>query len=262
MDMTSSGQVRRAKRHFAASFYVLGRVDFDDAQHAQQRLAYDAISRADGRITFLLCEHAGVVSIGRGGVRSDIQFSSTELEGRGLSLKYVPRGGGCLWHQEGQLAIYPIVPLRWHRLTIGQFATQFRHGVVRALAEQGFPARLHPASQHVLGPGGLVAALGLAIRRQVTQQGMFLNITNDVSSASRVITFPTRALQGANVPSIRRGESMNCRLSDHARGATIQSTSRLLVNHLAEAFGCESFHLHQSHPFLAQLPDTSRELAA
>lgn len=260
--MTSSGQVRRAKRNFATSFYQLGCVDFGDAQHVQQRLAYDALSRGDGRMAFLLCEHEQVISLGRGAVRGDVRFSATELENRGISLRYIPRGGGAVWHQRGQLAIYPIVPLRWHRLSVGQFVTQFRHGVVRALAEQGYPARLHPASQHVLGTKGLIAAMGLAVKRGITQQGMFLNVSCDLAAADRVVSHTTTSLQTADRAAVRRGESMNCRLSDHVQAATIQDTSRLLVNHLAEVFGCESFHLQQSHPFLAQLPDTSRELAA
>ncbi len=32
-----------------------------------------------------------------------------------IEVRWVNRGGGCLVHCPGQLAVYPIVPLRWHR---------------------------------------------------------------------------------------------------------------------------------------------------
>ena len=57
-------------REVAVHIHLLGTVDFEDCLSLQRRLAYDALSRADGRIVVLICEHPPLITIGRGGSRA------------------------------------------------------------------------------------------------------------------------------------------------------------------------------------------------
>src|SRR5687768_9143003 len=113
MTRTSSNNTAKP-RDFAAHFHLMGCVDFDDCQSLQRRLAYDALTRADGRVAVLICEHPPLVTIGRAGSRSQVQIATDELAKRQLTIRYVSRGGGAILHGAGQIAVYPIVPLNWH----------------------------------------------------------------------------------------------------------------------------------------------------
>jgi lipoyl(octanoyl) transferase len=62
-------------RETAVHFHLLGTVDYEDCLSLQRRLAYDAVSRADGRIVVLICEHPRLVTIGRGGSREMVSLS-------------------------------------------------------------------------------------------------------------------------------------------------------------------------------------------
>ncbi len=56
---------------------------------------------------------------------------------RRLDVRWVNRGGGCVLHAPGQLAIYPIVPLAWHRWTVGEYLRRFRQALTQTLDELG-----------------------------------------------------------------------------------------------------------------------------
>ena len=66
-------------REFAAHFHLLGCVDYEDCLSLQRRLAYDAVTRADGRMVVLICEHSPLVTIGRAGSRRDIRLTAHDL---------------------------------------------------------------------------------------------------------------------------------------------------------------------------------------
>src|SRR5437773_10504444 len=101
-------------REFPVHIHLLGTVDFEDCLALQRRLAYDAVSRGDGRIVVLLCKHPPLITIGRRGSRADVKFTGGELAHRQLEIRYGSRGGGALLHAPGQLAIYPTIPIAHH----------------------------------------------------------------------------------------------------------------------------------------------------
>src|SRR5688572_14408951 len=110
-----------ASPSFAAQFHFLGQVDYEDCLTAQKRIGYDALSRGDGRIVVVVCEHPSLITIGRRGSRDQLRFTGAELTERDLSVRYVARSGGCLLHGPGQLAIYVSLQLSWHGWTVGEY---------------------------------------------------------------------------------------------------------------------------------------------
>ena len=101
----------------AVETHLLGCVDFDRAAALQERLVDEVADRDDGQIRLLLCEHPPVVTIGRAGSPAEVHYEADPLRQRRIEVRWVKRGGGCLVHLPGQLAVYPIVPLRWHGMT-------------------------------------------------------------------------------------------------------------------------------------------------
>src|SRR5262245_10501466 len=112
-------------RDLPLTVYLLDQVDFAALVKLQRRLVYETSGARDAA-TLLLCEHPPGISVGRQGSRSHIHLEPHELGLKGWSIRWVNRGGGCLFHAPGQLAIYPILPLDRLALNLGGYLNQLQ----------------------------------------------------------------------------------------------------------------------------------------
>jgi lipoyl(octanoyl) transferase len=237
-------------RDFPVHIHVLREVDFEDCLSLQRRLAYDALSRPDGRIVVLICEHPGLITIGRAGSRADVRLTAGELAARGLEIRHVSRGGGAILHAPGQLAIYPIVPLVLHGWTIGDYLRRLQSALRELLVEFNVKPAAIPDSLAWAGRGGILAAIGVSVKSGVTMHGAFLNVNPDLHDFGRIV--------------VAGGQTMSSLLSRGALATKIKKVKAALVSHLADALLLERYHLHTGHPFLTELPPASdrRDAAA
>jgi lipoyl(octanoyl) transferase len=237
-------------RDFPVHIHLLGTVDFEDCLSLQRRLAYDAVSRADGRIVVLICEHPPLITIGRGGSRAHVRLTGAELTQRQLEIRYISRGGGAILHAPGQLAIYPIVPLVNHGWSVGDYLRRLQKALADLLLEFKVKPADVPGSLALAGRSGVLAAVGASVRQGVTMHGAFLNVNPDLRDFGRV--------------EVAGGQTMSSLLSHRALPTKMTKVRAALVTHLAEALLLERYHLHTGHPLLAELPAKSdpREAAA
>jgi lipoyl(octanoyl) transferase len=237
-------------REFPVHIHLLGTVDFEDCLSLQRRLAYDALSRSDGRIVVLVCEHPPLITVGRSGSRAHVRFTGAELNERQLEIRYVARGGGAILHAPGQLAIYPIVPLAWHGWSVGEYLRRLQTALKSFLIEFKVQPATLPNSFALSGRSGVLAAVGVGIRGGVTLHGAFLNVNPEMRDFGRVETAGR--------------QTMSSLLSHRALPTKMTKVRAALVTHLAEALGLERYHLHTGHPLLAELPAAkhTREAAA
>jgi lipoyl(octanoyl) transferase len=248
MTRTSSKTIAKP-REFAAHFHLMGCVDFDDCQSLQRRLAYDAVSRGDGRIAVLICEHPPLVTIGRAGSRAHVRLSGVELAERQLTIRYVGRGGGAVLHGPGQLAVYPIVSLDWHGWSVGEYLRRLRTALAGTLSELRIRPQSREGQYSLIGRTGVLAAVGASVKHAVTLQGAFVSVNPDMRDYSRVQVTP--------------GQTMSSILSERPVPVRMTEVRAALVAHLAAALGCERHHLHTGHPHLPDLPTSdTRESAA
>ena len=224
----------------AVETYLLGRVDFLRCLELQQRLIGQIGQRDDGQIVLLLCEHGGVITVGRGGSPSDVFAESRMLRSRQIDVRWVNRGGGCLVHCPGQLAIYPIVPLRWHGFSVGEYLERLQAGIVETLDDLGVHGQTSPGRHGVWGRTGQLATLGIAVRDWVAYYGAYLNVCPPMGLFRLVETDPLEKTRMSCLVAERRGP---------VRMATVRST---LVEHLVSAFGCSRYHLYTGHPQLRE----------
>ena len=122
-----------------AEFHLLGSVAFDECLALQERLAYEACSLNEARIVVLLCEHPDLITVGRLGSRGHIRLTDKQLKREQLDIRWISRGGGCVLHSPGQLAIYPIAPLETLKWTVGEYMRRLQRGIVDALDELKVP---------------------------------------------------------------------------------------------------------------------------
>ena len=235
---------------FAVEAYLLGQVDFDACLALQQWLVYEASGRADGQITLLVCEHPPLVTIGRLGSRAHVHMTPAELTSRRLEVRWVNRGGGCLLHAPGQLAIYPVVPLEDHELSVGQYLERLHTGLLRTLADLRIEGHRLPRRHGIWGRTGQLVAIGAAVKSWVTYHGAFINVAPPMHVSRFIHADP------------EGGTAMTSLVVERQQPVKMASVRASLVRHLAEALGCSRFHLYTGHPLLGRASKARHELAA
>jgi len=90
--------------------FSLGLIPYDDAWALQGRLAAE-IARGERAATLLLLEHPHTYTFGRRGQEQNLLLNEAQLKERGLTVRWVDRGGDVTYHGPGQLVGYPLIPL-------------------------------------------------------------------------------------------------------------------------------------------------------
>ncbi len=230
----------------------MGLVDYDECLALQHRLVYESAGRDDGQITLLLCEHPSIISIGRHGSRADVRQGPEQLISRQLELRWVARGGGAILHLPGQLAVYPIVPLRWHGWSVGNYLRRLQTGLENVTADLGFAAQTREGRFGLWGRRGQVAAMGVAVRGDISCHGIYLNVATEKSVLGYVDTNPRRSPLDPEKP------VMSSLLAEMGRPAKMTKVRALMVQHLSDAFAASRFHMHTGHPLLSAVRRSSR----
>lgn len=229
--------------------YLLGQVDFELALALQQRLVYEA-AEAPEQIRLLLCEHPASITVGRQGSRAHIHLPPGELTSRQVKVHWASRGGPCLVHLAGQLAVYPIVPLCWHGFTVGDFLRRFQRGLAETLAAVGAAARPRPGSFGLWGRSGQLVAVGAAVKNWTTYHGAFVNVDPPLELFRAVDTDP------------ELGTPFSSLVAERQQPVKMTAVRASLVGTLAAAFDCRRHHLYNGHPLLARLAKARHESSA
>lgn len=234
----------------AVDVHLLGLVDFDAGLALQQRLVYETSGRADGRIALLVCEHPAAISVGRQGSWAHIRLDREGLERRQLAVRWLARGGGCVMHAPGQLAVYPIVPLAWHGWSVGEYLNRLQGGLQAAIAELGVAGQTRAGRHGLWGRGGLLAAFGIAVRHGVASHGAFLNVHPALRPFRHVNMDPAG------------GAATSSLVAERRQPIRMGRAREAVIRRLAEAFDAPRYHLFTGHPLFDTALRDSREPAA
>jgi lipoate-protein ligase B len=208
-------------------------------------------SRNDGQIALLLCEHPNLITVGRGGSAADLGLESDLLRRRRLEIRWMSRGGGSMVHTPGQLAVYPIVPLAQHHFSVGEYLNRLQTGILNALDEIGIHGEARPGRHGIWGRTGQLVALGVAVRNWVSYHGAFINVCPAMGLFRLVRTDAVEHTR------------MSCLVAERGQAVRMTAVRSAMVRHLAEALGCQRYHMHTGHPLLvgeAGFPNPSYRL--
>jgi lipoate-protein ligase B len=219
--------------------HLLGSVAFEACLELQHRLVDEAAHCGDGTITLLLCEHPLTATIGRQGSRAHLRGLADELERLGIEPIWVNRGGGAWLHAPGQLAVYPIVPLRPHHLSVGQYLSRLQAALSAALAELHFEGRTFPDGFGTWGRTGQVAAIGVAVKHWVSYFGAYVNVSASALGSRSIESDPDH------------GTVMSSLAAELRRPVRMATVREALARSLAAALGCERCHFFTGHPSLS-----------
>jgi lipoyl(octanoyl) transferase len=219
--------------------YLLGTMDFEAAQAFQKRLLFQAAG--DRHNSYLvICEHPPLITVGREGSRTHIRCEPDELRTRRWSVRWVNRGGGCLLHLPGQMAVYPVLALdHWH-LSLPEYLNRL-HQVLIALLDDFHIAARPRAEQSGLWVGArMIAGVGVAVWDWVTYYGAYLNVNPDLE--------PYRRIRSAN-----SDDGAMTSLERERRGPLRSSLVRQrLVEHFAAQFEFSRTAVFFDHPSLSR----------
>lgn len=131
----------------------------------------------------LLCEHPPTITLGRSAKRENILASHEELEGAGVAVEQIERGGDVTYHGPGQLMIYPVVRIQ----SVVTFLERVASAIVEACAEVGVRGctwQRDPAGVWI--DGAKIAACGIHVARGVSVHGFALDVATPREAWARI----------------------------------------------------------------------------
>lgn len=219
--------------------YLLGLVDFEDAQRLQRRLVYELGER--GGSALVLCEHPPTISVGRSGSRLHIAPDDEELRSHGLKVHWVNRGGGCVLHLPGQLAAYFALPLKPDGPDLMGYVDGLQNAVVGVLDEFELKGSTRPDLPGVFLGHARVASVGVAVSRWIAYHGLTLNVGPFLEPFDLLLDEP-----GIGAYSLRQ-TSMESR---RQRPTPMPRVREALIRRLEAEFGLERHHVYTHHPLI------------
>ncbi len=244
---------QRLKRSAASApalqVYLLGTVDFESALRLQRRLHFDMSGDRD-QAGLILCDHPPLISVGRQGSRAHILCGPEELRARQWKVRWVNRGGGCLLHVPGQIALYPILPLDRLELSVPAYLDRLQRVIVRVLHGFSVPGIVRGERRGVWVGRRLVAEVGVAVRDWVTCFGAWLNV-NPALDAFRLVR--CGGLREQPMTSLERERRGPLRVS---------LVRESLIEHFQDEFGFANLALFSDHSTLNGAAKRSQAVSA
>ncbi|MCS5584040.1 MAG: hypothetical protein NZ777_11050, partial [Pseudomonadales bacterium] len=127
-----------------------------------------------------------------------------------------------------------------------QVLGKVRDAVSQALRQVGTTPLCYPGIHSVWGRTGMLAAMGMSIRRGVSCFGSYINVNPDMRLYGYVDT-------AWKLPSDQTRRTMSCLMAENRKSAKMSKLRSAVVQSLAGEFDCDDYHLHTGHPFLAEL---------
>jgi lipoyl(octanoyl) transferase len=237
MGAESSLQDVSSPTGLALHVYLLGLVEFEAGLRLQRQLVYHA-SGGEDQPALVLCEHPPLITVGRQGSHAHILCDLDELRARRWPVRWVNRGGGCLLHLPGQLAVYAVLPLRRLGLGLRQYLERLHRVLLAVLDDFSVRGETRPDRAGVWVGDRLLAGVGVAVRDWVSWYGAFFNVSPDL--------MPFRLVRSGSP-----GDGPMTSLARERHGAPRMARVRQrLVEHFAEQFGFERTSIFFSHPSL------------
>lgn len=217
--------------------HLLGMVDFESAQFLQERLVYEISGRQDILGGLLLCEHPPLVTIGREGSRSHLRCTPEELAARQLEVKWLNRGGGCVVHGPGQLAVYPVVPLNRLGIGLADYCLRLQQAVSDTCTELRVPTFQKPDEAGVWCRTGRLATVGVAVKSWVAYHGLFLDVCPSLD-LMRLVTPP------------EDDSRLTSMAAQRLRMTSMHAVRSRMIQNIVQQLGYTQHHVYTNHPLL------------
>jgi lipoate-protein ligase B len=156
-----------------------GLVNYLDAYERQKKCVQSVIAGAQDHL--VLCEHPTVLTLGRMTNPQSLLYERKEIEGRGVMITSVDRGGDVTLHAPGQLVVYPIFNLNKHGKNLKVYMEKLQEVAIDLLKNFGILAiSIYGQRGAFVGPDKIIS-IGVGVRKWVTYHGLGINVNTDLS---------------------------------------------------------------------------------
>ena len=233
-------------------FHLLGTIKYDLVNQLQKQIVnLSTFSTAINprQITVLLCEHDPVVTVGYSGSRSHIRLKAEQLQKQNLTTKWVNRGGGCFLHGEGQLCVYPLVPLSTFSVSTKAITRTLRDAVRSGLEEIDYQTTTYKSNRAVWGRTGAIATVGVGKHEDMSTHGAYINVNPQMKHFGYIDSV-------TKLPEGQAKQTLSCLLAERRRAVRMSQVRSALIESVGHAFGCEDYHITTGHPELRRMVST------
>lgn len=161
----------------------LGTLDYLDTWELQLE-THAAVATGEAEPTLLLVEHPPVITFGKKGGRANLIMKESWLKERGFSLYDIERGGDVTYHGPGQLVGYPIFKIGRH---VRDYLRLLEQSLIHVLKDYGIHAMGSPGYAGVWIDDAKVAAIGVAVKRDVSFHGFALNVNTQLEHFNYIV---------------------------------------------------------------------------
>ena len=168
----------------AILFVAAKPVPYLQGWEAQRILQARLLANPGGPEALLLLEHPPCYTLGRGASDAFLRFDPADPP---APLFRIDRGGEVTHHTIGQLVLYPVLNLQRHGGDLHRYLRQLEQVVLDVLERLGLQGERSPGQTGVWLAGAKVAAIGVGARRWISQHGLALNVSCDLSGFAAVV---------------------------------------------------------------------------
>ena len=161
----------------------LGTQDYREVWEVQLE-THAAVAAGETPPTLLLVEHPPVITFGKKGGRENLLVREDFLEEKGFSLYDIERGGDVTYHGPGQLVGYPIFRVGRR---VRDYLRSLEQALITVLAEYDLESEGSPGYAGVWVGDEKVAAIGVAVKRDVSFHGFALNVSTNLNHFNYIV---------------------------------------------------------------------------
>lgn len=158
----------------------LGRVNFESAFKMQRQLWSLAKDKQQESIMGL--EHPSVITLGRRSRKNLDILSDSEVP-----VVETTRGGLATLHSEGQLVIYPVLKIKDHFNGVRDFVCFLLKVTQKTFLDFDLETQIDEQQIGLYTAQGKIAFCGLEIKEGISQHGLSINISNDLSLFNQIV---------------------------------------------------------------------------
>jgi lipoate-protein ligase B len=156
-----------------------GLINYLDGLERQKACVQSVIEGAADHL--ILCEHPAVLTLGRQTHPQSLLYGRKEIEGRGVMITSVDRGGDVTLHAPGQLIVYPIFNLNKYGKNLKTYMEKLEEVAIDLLRNFGILAISICGQRGVFVGSGKIISIGVGVRKWVTYHGLGINVNTDLS---------------------------------------------------------------------------------
>ena len=170
------------KKKLSSSSFVKdwqGRLSFPKSLKLQEELKFKA-KGGQGVVLGFESEQA-MITMGFRADKNHILWSDKKLKEHNISQMEVQRGGSATLHSPGQLVIYPVLSLQGLGLKVKDFILALESITQSVLKDFDIPTKREGKYAGLWTERGKMCFFGIHISNGVSQQGLAINVNNDLS---------------------------------------------------------------------------------